>query len=664
MSPARTWLAAAVVGVAAFVLYDATLLPGQDLGDTASFEATVGSPVITPRQAYPLYYATGNLFVAAFPGNPARAINLASAVFGALACGLLVVSVAALSGWTLAGVAAGAFLAVSYTFWSQAIIAEVYALHAFVMALCFLALVRWTRHPSSWRLAVFFAVYAVGFGNHLSMILLLPGFTLFLLLAAPGGPLTMIRPRVAVLAVVLAALGASQYLWNLWPVFADPQHDHRLAEILQSFWFDVTKSDWRATMVMGIPEGAVSDRFRMYWFDLRQQFGTPGVGLALAGAVWMMLPGRLPRTRAAVQRWRVGVALLVLFFVNWIFAFTYNVGDTHVFYLPSHFMVAMFVGLGAGCVLTLAGRRRKAGGGRREAEGDGREVAGGRRAPRWAVAIVAVVILAYPAWRAYDTYPALDRSDDWQVTQFFNRLTAGLTDKNSVLAADLNWQLHNGLDYYAKYTRPDLAIFDTNDALLYLPFIVNSNRDIGRPMAITNGAAPIIRTAYGPLYEIVRDARVASSPLAERVRRFPPGTPYVMTFLEAYPDVAVDPDDLNAAIAWLTGGAANASPAARYTLIVGRVGERPSLVRSDARPFRLSAPVGPLLADVRIECWLPADTIRRMGFGRVIVRHAPVLTIDRGLSLVAFNGDGSVKGVEYGWGLLSPQPRWIIPLEK
>jgi hypothetical protein len=30
------------------------------------------------------------------------------------------------------------------------------------------------------RLAVFYAVFALGFGNHLSMVLLLPAFTLFL----------------------------------------------------------------------------------------------------------------------------------------------------------------------------------------------------------------------------------------------------------------------------------------------------------------------------------------------------------------------------------------------------------------------------------------------------------------------------------------------------
>ena len=31
-------------------------------------------------------------------------------------------------------------------------------------------------------------------------------------------------------------------------------------------------------------------------------------------------------------------------------------------------------------------------------------------------------------------------------------------------------------------------------------------------------------------------------------------------------------------------------------------------------------------------------------------------------SLVAFRDDGTVRKVEYGWAILAPQPRWIIPV--
>src|SRR5207248_10809181 len=104
-------------------------------------------------------------------GEPARTLNLASAVQAALACGLIVLVGVELSGSVAAGVAAALLFTTSYTFWSQAIIAEVYALHMVFVALTLWLALRRAERPTLGRLAVFFAVYAFGFGNHLSMIL-------------------------------------------------------------------------------------------------------------------------------------------------------------------------------------------------------------------------------------------------------------------------------------------------------------------------------------------------------------------------------------------------------------------------------------------------------------------------------------------------------------
>ena len=67
------------------------------------------------------------------------------------------------------------------------------------------------RRPA--RLALFFAVYAVSFGNHLSMILLLVPFAVFLLLAHPRAPRSLLRQPIVGLAVAIAVAGALQY----WP---------------------------------------------------------------------------------------------------------------------------------------------------------------------------------------------------------------------------------------------------------------------------------------------------------------------------------------------------------------------------------------------------------------------------------------------------------------
>src|SRR5688500_15448908 len=82
-------LVAAWLAAVAFLCYYRTLLPGLDLGDSASFQTIAGSLTVNPRQAYPLYFGLGNLFVWLHPGEPARVMNAAAAVCGAIGVGLV-----------------------------------------------------------------------------------------------------------------------------------------------------------------------------------------------------------------------------------------------------------------------------------------------------------------------------------------------------------------------------------------------------------------------------------------------------------------------------------------------------------------------------------------------------------------------------------------------
>jgi hypothetical protein len=72
----------------------------------------------------------------------------------------------------IGGIVAGAVLSVSYTFWSQSLIAEVYTLHLALTAAVLIALRRWQERQTWPRLAAVCAVYALAFGNHLATILL------------------------------------------------------------------------------------------------------------------------------------------------------------------------------------------------------------------------------------------------------------------------------------------------------------------------------------------------------------------------------------------------------------------------------------------------------------------------------------------------------------
>lgn len=621
-------LAAVLVAAIAFLIYFQTLLPGQDLGDTVSFQTIAGEPILVPRQGYPLYYALNGALVHLLPVEPARAVNLGSAVAAALALGLVVLAGAELGGTLVAGLAAASLLAGSYTFWSQATIAEVYALHLLLASACLVALLWWSRRPTLPRLGLFFALCALGFGNHLQMSLLLPGFTIFLFVAAPGAWREALRPRVIALAAALAALGALQYAWNMrW--LAGEYPGASWIELLRTFWFDLTKSDWRATMVWGVSWPMLPDRLGMAWFDLRQQFGLPGIAAGAAGFGWLLW-----------RRWRVGALLLSLWLADWLFAFTYNVGDTHVFYLPAHWAFALAAGCGAAWIVWALR-------------------AGGHRPAMW---LAGAALLAYPAWRVYDTWPAMDRSADRQAAIFCDRMTAGMDPGREILGIDMEWELHNGFDYYMKYTRPDLVIFDLPETRLYFPLLFDRNAELGRTVLLSEGSARMVRQLYGGLYRLDEDPRVPAPPLAERVAALAPGTRYVLTIVEPNPDSPVDPGDVRAASRRL-GMTASDLPRGRFVVVAGRVGERPAIRQAGEYPFRLRASLGDADLDVRFECWVPDDTIRRMGFGHVIVNRRHLLAIDRGVSLVAFDDQARAALTTWLGGLFAPQRRYIVRTE-
>ena len=636
----RRIAAAIVVSAAAFALYYATLLPGFDFGDTGSFQTMVGSAAITARDGYPLYFAIGQLFLWLTRAAPAHALNLASAVQAAMACGLVVLVAEELSGSLAAAVAAALMFAGSYTFWSQAIIAEVYALHIVFVAAALLLLLRWQQRPSTARLAGFFAVYALGFGNHLSMIVLAPACTLFLLASAPRGWRSMFAPRIVGLATLFACLGALQYAWNFEAIWSSPQPPRGVIDALARFWFDVTKSDWRDTMIWNVPQSMLADHFRMYIFDFRQQFGLFPPAVAAVGLGWLF------RTD-----WRRGALLLLLYAASTLFAFSYNVGDTHVFYLPSHLYVALLIAPGIVAIGSAGARLFQLSSLR------------GFSSLRFA-ATAAVAIACYGAVRIYHDYPALDRSSDRRPASVMTDLTAGLDDRHAIFLTDLNWQAMNGLSYFAKEVRPDLGYARMPDVLLYAPVLIADNLAIGREVTATSRARQQIAAAYGPLLPTESDPRVPVGTLNDLVGGLPMGTQYALCMLKPTGEFSVDHDELVEALRTLSGGSLDAMPAGQYAVVVGSTGERPALAAGSADPFRRSVSVAGVPIEVRMESWLPADTIRRMGFGHIVAARRHTLIVERGVSFVAFDGSGRPLRSGYRSGIFAPQPRYLIKIER
>ena len=131
------------------------------------------------------------------------------------------------------------------------------------------------------------------------------------------------------IAAAAALLYAPNFLFVWTNIDAPPRWSDRVAV----FWFDVTKADWRSTMMLGVDRSELRDRVAMWAWDARLQFGLLALIAAAAGLIRLWFVERA---------W----ALLVTaaFVINTIFVWTYNVGDPHVFFLPSHFLTALAIG--------------------------------------------------------------------------------------------------------------------------------------------------------------------------------------------------------------------------------------------------------------------------------------------------------------------------------
>jgi hypothetical protein len=616
----RLLAAACIVATIAFWAYTRTLLPGVDLGDTGGFQAAVLWPETSARRAYPLYYSLATPFIRTVSeDNPARGLNLFSALWAAIAVGLLATLSGQLTKSPLAGAAAGLLLAFSFTFWTQAVIAEVYSLHLALIAGCLLALRAVASSPTMKRLAIFFALYAVAFGNHLGMILLLVPFTVFLLQVHPR-PRELVAPSTILLAVFMAIAGALQYLPTFLYVWASIDAPAAWSDRIAAFWLDVTKADWREEMVFGVASSQFWNRLQMWAWDSRQQFGIAGLALAALGAV---------RVWSLSKPWAVFIWLA--YAMTTAFALTYNVGDTHVFLLPGHFLLALTIGIGV--AQWPQPRMRQS---------------------------LALAALVYAGWRGWDTWPAVDRHGDRRADAYLAHLAEGVDARHALLVSKMDWQLENVLLYSSRYDRRDLAWVRLDDVLPHFPFLVRDNRTESRDLVLTADAAKGVVSAFANQFPLVIDQDPAPG-LADVVSRIPRGTPYVLMLLQPAPGGrSIDPEDFAKGLAELGGNRIPRRLEASYEVWAGSHGEAPTLYRSSPHPFRQDVLVGGEPFTIRMDSWLPEDTFRRGGFAHVLHGRRHALIAERGISLVWLQRDGS-PATYYGAGLYTPEARFRIP---
>lgn len=349
--PSRAdWGQSAAVVLALFALYAATSPRTVALEDDGLFILSSYFLGVEHPPGYPLFTLLGKLFTYLPVGSVAYRVHLVSALFGALTCGALWLCARSLLAGRLPAYLAAAALGLSPVFWSQALIAEVYTLNTFFLALLiYLALQacppQGTEATRDQRRRLLLPGMALLFGLSLS------NHYPLMLLAAPAFAVVLWPRRMEILKrlpllVLLCVLGLLPYAWLvLRSRMGLPISFYGPLETPFEIWFFLSRSGY-AHIDQSASAGWL-DRLKFFQFQAIQllvQFAVAGTLVAAAGfAVQWRAWGRRVAAFFTVAFVMATVVLLLLL------DFDYTSRSKHVFHvypLPAYVVCALWVGLG------------------------------------------------------------------------------------------------------------------------------------------------------------------------------------------------------------------------------------------------------------------------------------------------------------------------------
>lgn len=351
------------VALAALLVYLRTLAPTVLPADSGEFQFAAPLLGLVHPTGYPLYLLLGKLWTLLMPvGDIAYRMNLLSAVCSAAAVGALFLLCRRLGLAPASSAAAALLFAVSRTFWSQAVRAEVYALNSlFVVLLLLLACDNGlSSAPTIARRYLLPFVFGLALTHHRMVILLIPAL---IVLAWPLAHQSDIRNRQSAIQNLKSRIGpvltllAPLLLYLLIPLRAAAAPYLRLAVAggPDLVLYQNTLSDFAGLVMGNVFRGSLGafgaatllDRAAMAARLLWQDMG-PVALLAVPGI--LALKRRQPRLAA-------GLALAYAAVLA--FCLVYFIGDVAELFTPSYIVLAVLAAAGLDLV-QRAGERLRA----------------------------------------------------------------------------------------------------------------------------------------------------------------------------------------------------------------------------------------------------------------------------------------------------------------
>jgi hypothetical protein len=369
--------------VLTFIVYLSTLSPTVGEADSFEFQVVSYTLGIAHPTGYPLYILLGKLFTLLPIGNVAYRVNLISPLFASLATIYLYLCLVHLTKHRVASLLVSLTFAFSRTFWSQAVIAEVYTLNAFFVALVFYLLLKrisesanqQTCGEPSRTINKTAFVYGLSLTNHITMALLAPAMAIYALLTGlwtkprrvirnqvfgtlgtqntrndghsrsprnhngeekPGFFFTDVKKVLRAVGLFLLGLSVYLYIPLRWPAL----HGRSIA--LGEFANWVLGSRFRGALHW---DAWIKDpeRYLILGRLILEQYSQVGLILGLLGLVWLF-----------IKRRREASLLLVAYVTYLFYGLNYYVPDISAFIIPAHLIFAIWIGAGLHGLLQVA----------------------------------------------------------------------------------------------------------------------------------------------------------------------------------------------------------------------------------------------------------------------------------------------------------------------
>ncbi len=437
-----------LVVLISFGVYQTTRCPTvsfTDSGELATVATTLG---IAHPTGYPLWTLISRIATILPIGDePIVRLNVFSGILTSLAVGLFfriiltmyrarrVFQYEAVKGqqppdWLplLAAFATALIVGFSSTVWSQSVEIEVYALHLLLLIAATLSFVSGieeqlrTSDSISHKLFLFSFILGLSFANHMTTVLLAPGF-LYLYFRSLGS--NKRSWRIILLLTPCFLLGLSAYVYLPIRSAAGPAMDWGHPASLQRLWWQVTGKQYQTWMFAGWD---VAKKQLQYFFsNFPTEFQWAIVIVLLYSVIELFHVSK-----------RLLAFLVILFATCLVYTINYDINEIDPYFLLAYVACGAILGVGLIRLLNWSWRQRV-----------------------YLKVTIAVLILLLPVAQVLSNREDVDESRNYQAEDFVKNVFADL-EPNAVVFSSL-WDYFVSPSFYyqiVRNDRPDVVLVD------------------------------------------------------------------------------------------------------------------------------------------------------------------------------------------------------------